>query len=202
MLTYDTGEQTMSIYKALAQAKAKIKSPKKENKNPFYNSKYADLETIKEAVDPALTEFGLMIVSRVTPISVITSLVHIESEQAIDSEFPFAPNLDAQKRGSEITYGRRYSIQALLDLVAEDDDGNQAAGKTQPDKPAKFDPFQKHREAMAWIPKIKNLPNLREGWLTFQTYKESFEKAGKINLYNEVGEAFKKKETELGGTGE
>lgn len=192
----------MSIYKALAEAKKKIKPFKKESDNPFFKSKYADLETIKQAVDPALSECGLMIVTRVTPVSVITSLVHIELGDYIDSEFPLTPNLDAQKRGSEITYARRYSLQSLLDLVAEDDDGNMAGGKTQPDKPAKFDPFQKHREAMAWIPKIKNLPNLREGWLTFQTYKESFEKAGKINLYNEVGEAFKKKETELGGTSE
>ena len=191
----------MSIYKALAEAKAKIKSPKKENKNPFYNSKYADLETIKEAVDPALTEFGLMIVSRVTPISVITSLVHIESEQAIDSEFPFAPNLDAQKRGSEITYGRRYSIQALLDLVAEDDDGNQAAGKTQPpaDEKKGFDPFETHRKALAWIPTIQDPIKLTEGWLAFQTHKENFEKAKKADLYNEVANKFKDRETILKG---
>jgi len=186
----------MSIYKALAQAKAKIKSPKKENKNPFYNSKYADLETFKEAVDPALTEFGLMIVSRVTPISVITSLVHIESEQAIDSEFPFAPNLDAQKRGSEITYGRRYSLQALLDLVAEDDDGNQAAGKTQPPANEKksFDPFETHRKAMAWIQTVQDPAKLTEGWLAFQTHKENFEKAKKNNLYEEVVSEFYERE--------
>lgn len=189
----------MSIYKALAQAKAKIKSPKKENKNPFYNSKYADLETIKEAVDPALTEFGLMIVSRVTPISVITSLVHIESEQAIDSEFPFAPNLDAQKRGSEITYGRRYSLQALLDLVAEDDDGNQAAGKTQPPTNEKkgFDPFETHRKAMAWIPTVTDSSILAQGWVIFQTHIENFEKAKKTDLYEQVIKEFEHREAVL-----
>lgn len=191
----------MSIYKALAQAKAKIKPFKKENDNPFFKTKYADLETIKQAVDDALKECGLMIVTRVKPTSVVTSLVHIESEQAIDSEFPLALNLDAQKRGSEITYARRYSLQALLDLVAEDDDGNQAAGKTQPPANEKkgFDPFETHRKALAWIPTIQDPVKLTEGWLAFQTHKENFEKAKKADLYNEVANKFKERETILKG---
>jgi len=46
-------------------------------------------------------------------------------------------NLKAQDLGSEITYFRRYSLQSLLALQAEDDDGNLAHGRTaQPQKPA------------------------------------------------------------------
>jgi hypothetical protein len=43
---------------------------------------------------------------------------------------------DPQKMGSMITYYRRYTLQSLLGLQAEDDDGN-AASKAKPTTPAK-----------------------------------------------------------------
>jgi hypothetical protein len=42
----------------------------------------------------------------------------------ISSSFPLNPNLDAQKKGSEITYGKRYNLVALFCIVEDDDDGN------------------------------------------------------------------------------
>lgn len=188
----------MSIYKALAEAKKKIKPFKKDSYNPFYKSHYADLDTIKQTVDPALSECGLMIVSRVTPVSVITSLVHIELGDAIDSEFPLTPNLDAQKRGSEITYARRYSLQSLLDLVAEDDDGNQASKVDAKTKPKdEFNPIAKHKSAMEWIPTVSDVTKLMQGWMAFQTFADSFKTAGKEALYNEVANKFKERESVL-----
>jgi len=43
---------------------------------------------------------------------------------------------DPQKHGSEITYYRRYTLQSLLAMQADDDDGN-AASKRTPPAPAK-----------------------------------------------------------------
>ena len=40
--------------------------------------------------------------------------------------------LDPQKLGSEITYYRRYTLQSLLGLQAEDDDANMTVKKTPP----------------------------------------------------------------------
>ena len=37
--------------------------------------------------------------------------------------------LDAQKKGSEITYYRRYTLTSLLGLQAEDDDGKRCKTK-------------------------------------------------------------------------
>jgi hypothetical protein len=36
---------------------------------------------------------------------------------------------DPQKMGSAVTYYRRYSIQSLFTLQAEDDDGEKAVGR-------------------------------------------------------------------------
>jgi len=188
----------MEIYKALAKAKTEFKAVKKESENPFYKSKYADLETIKSSVDEALAKNGLIIVSRVDLNCVHTSLVHLEKGDAIDSMFPLTPGLDAQKRGSEITYARRYSLQCLLDLVAEDDDGNQATGQaSKKEEPKKFDPFETHRKALAWIPTITDTTKLSQGWMTFQTHADNYKSLGKEALYNEVAVAFQKRELEI-----
>ena len=37
----------------------------------------------------------------------------------------------SQKRGAEITYGRRYNLQQILNIQAEDDDGNKASWDTK-----------------------------------------------------------------------
>ena len=39
------------------------------------------------------------------------------------------PLTDPQKIGSAITYYRRYTLQSLLGIQAEDDDANKASGK-------------------------------------------------------------------------
>jgi hypothetical protein len=193
--TLSVGRNQMSIYKSLSACKADFKPIKKESENPYFKSKYADLETIKSSVDSALLKHGLVIVSRIADGNLHTSLVHIESGDAIDSVFPLTPGLDAQKRGSEITYGRRYSIQCLLDLVAEDDDGNQAVSK--PEQPKRFDPFEVYRKALAWLETVKDSTKLAEGWMSFQTHADNFKSAKKEDLYNQVADAFRKKELEL-----
>jgi hypothetical protein len=194
----------MSIYKALSSAKGEFKPIRKESENPYFKSKYADLETIKGSVDQALAKHGLVVVSRIADGNLHTSLVHIESGDAIDSVFPLSPGLDAQRKGSEISYGRRYSIQCLLDLVALDDDGNEASALSQPTKqapPAKkeapFDPIEKHKKALAWCQNVTELTKLGEGFMLFQTHKDNFEKAEKLDLYNQVIEAISKRQALL-----
>jgi hypothetical protein len=58
-----------------------------------------------------------------------TKLFH-ESGEYIESTYPIAYDTNPQKRGSEVTYARRYAICALLNITADtDDDGNGAAVK-------------------------------------------------------------------------
>ena len=50
---------------------------------------------------------------------------------SIESSLKLTEGLDAQKKGSEITYYRRYTLTSLLGLQAEDDDGNAAKKKSK-----------------------------------------------------------------------
>lgn len=120
-----------SLAKALAAARSQFSPVKKDCKNPFFNSKYADLSNVLDAVTPALSKNGLaltQLVSRGDTGPIITSMLVHESGEWISEalEIPAAKQ-DAQGMGSATTYGRRYGAAGLLSVAAEDDDdGNQA----------------------------------------------------------------------------
>ena len=61
-------------------------------------------------------------ISNVEGVSYLeTSVYDIESEEAIKSSFPIT-NPDPQKFGSAMTYGKRYNLSALLNIVSDEDD--------------------------------------------------------------------------------
>jgi hypothetical protein len=106
---------------------------KKDKDNPFFHSKYADINSMLEQVKPILNKHGLVVTQ---PLSVVegrlginTVIMDAESEEGISSSCVLPDISDPQKVGSAITYFRRYSLQSLLALEAEDDDANMASGK-------------------------------------------------------------------------
>lgn len=117
---------------ALVQAQSKMSNAVKDSKNPFFKSKYADLNAVREACLPALNESKIsvlqLIINKENKNYVETILLH-ESGEWISSETEIKnskPN-DPQAEGSGITYARRYGLQSIVCLGAEDDDGNLAS---------------------------------------------------------------------------
>lgn len=101
-------------------------------KTQGYNYRYADLSTILDVVRKPLADVGLIVVqlldnnAELVPV-VITRLYHV-SGQYIESSLAIKPNKqDPQGCGSSITYARRYSVLAILNLAPEDDDGAEAS---------------------------------------------------------------------------
>ena len=128
------------------------------SENPFFKSKYADLSSVWDVSRKPLTDNGLAIVqtmgiSEMGGPVVITTLLH-ESGQWIRGTLPINPvKEDPQALGSAITYGRRYSLSAILGICPEDDDGekgmSRSAKKTQkkaPKEQPKPDPDKKDGE--------------------------------------------------------
>lgn len=113
---------------AICEFKKKAITIKKETTNPFFKSKYADLATILDAIEVEAANCGIVIVSGlvVGDTTVLqTTLSHKDSAETIISTFPVI-GTKPQEIGSSISYARRYNIQSLLNLAAEDDDGNAA----------------------------------------------------------------------------
>ena len=128
-----TSEKVDTILPALMAVKNRLQSVTKKTNNPFFKSKYADLNTYLDEVEPHLAENGLMLLQPVTinnGINVVSSIIMNKDGQFVTSEMTVvAKELDMQKLGSAITYARRYTLGSLLSMKAEDDDGNSASGK-------------------------------------------------------------------------
>jgi len=103
-----------------------IGSISKDSKNPFYNSKYFDINTLIKQLNPFLEKHKILLLQPIINNEVKTILQCIDDNSFRDSSLPLSTNLDAQKKGSEITYFRRYTLASLLGLQAVDDDGNLA----------------------------------------------------------------------------
>jgi hypothetical protein len=121
---------------ALAKAQGEMEGASKDRKNPAFNSKYADLASVWDAVREPLSKHGLSIVQLPCPalageVGLVTTLLH-ESGESISQVFymPVKDAKNAQAVGSALTYARRYALMAVCGIAPEDDDGNVAAGRT------------------------------------------------------------------------
>lgn len=96
-------------------------------------SKYASLTNVVQGVQQALSAndfvlFHTMRTGGAASACMETVLLHKSGEHISSTiEVPIAKLNDPQAYGSAMTYGRRYSIMALLGLVTEDDDGQSAS---------------------------------------------------------------------------
>lgn len=129
-------EKTNFISAFLA-AQKEMGDAKKDNTNPFFKNKYADLNSIREASIPVLNQYGIAVLQPIVQKEgksyVRTILMHTSGESIEgDVEIVFAKVNDAQAQGSGITYARRYGLQSLVNIGAEDDDGNKAANDPKP----------------------------------------------------------------------
>lgn len=118
---------------ALIAAQKELPKVEKDKVNPFFQSKYAGLDTVLPAVLKVLTDHGLGLVQSVGSdqnggSTLSTMLVHESGEWLKDTQPLLLVKSDPQSQGSAITYGRRYAAMSILGLVAdEDDDGNAAS---------------------------------------------------------------------------
>jgi hypothetical protein len=129
-------EEIDQLATALSLAQSELEGAKASSTNPFFNSKYADLNAVMEASLPSLSKNGLSVVqgTRFCDITngfyVSTTLMH-KSGQWIKSEtrMPIGGKKDAHAIGAAITYGRRYGMAAMVGIAQADDDGNSATDK-------------------------------------------------------------------------
>lgn len=127
-------ETITKIAPALLQAQKSMGNASKGAANPFFKSKYADLNAIREACMPALNENGILVLQGTTVENgkayVETTLLH-ESGEFLSALTEIIANKqnDAQAHGSGVSYARRYGLQSFLCIGAEDDDGEKAHGR-------------------------------------------------------------------------
>ena len=130
-----------NISQALLKAQRNMGNATKGASNPFFKSRYADLNAVREAVLPSLNENGitvlqLMVPGLTNPVTgemkeyLRTLLLHESGEMlSSDTEIVCAKRNDPQSYGSAVSYARRYGLQAMLCIGAEDDDGEKGMAR-------------------------------------------------------------------------
>jgi len=107
---------------------------KATKENPFLKNKYVDYNHVVSQCRPGLQKHGLQVKQSTCVIEstgkagIYTKLTHKSSRQFYSSITPLThKENDPQSQGSAITYMKRYSYIAMLDLLVDaDDDGNLA----------------------------------------------------------------------------
>jgi len=120
---------------ALAKAQGEMKSAEKNRTNPFFNSKYADLDSVFEAIRAPLSKHGLAVTQIImggdAGIMILRTYLMHSSGEFVSSDLPIKPaKQDAQGIGAYITYMKRFALSAIIGVSTDDDDdGNAATGK-------------------------------------------------------------------------
>ena len=119
------------LTESLLAAQAEMKNPNFDSENPHFKSKFASLAAVRETVMPVLHKHGLLLTQFPKSFDgycgIVNRLMH-KSGEWLEEEclLPLDKN-NAQGAGSAITYARRYSLQSIAGVVAEQDDDANAA---------------------------------------------------------------------------
>ena len=149
---------------ALNKAQAAMSGAKKSAANPFFKSKYANLEEVIACIKEPFESNGLSFMQ--FPITeddragVETIVMHESGEWLSGSFMLKCSKLDPQGMASAITYARRYGIQSIAGIPSEDDDGN--AASQAPKKPA-----MTPKQAVAKLSSAKSQEDLVAVWNSF-----------------------------------
>lgn len=162
------------IIEAYNKLVLEINALQKDKDNPYFKSKYVDLNQILDEVKKKVQDAGFSmpqtiknsVVNNEVKTYLHTELIWIETGDVfLDCDLPLVGIGDMQKLGSAITYARRYSLLPMLQLQCEDDDGNEASGQV-PEKKGydALETMDEFKEAISKAPAVKNLNALYYKW--------------------------------------
>lgn len=134
-----SSESVVNLNKALVAFQAELTSVSKDSENPYFSSKFASLAKVVSTAAPVLTKHGLAVMQILESDDksdlLTTRLAHVSGEWIEGTVRLHMNKNDAQSFGSAASYARRYAYQAILGLVAEDDDDGNAASVPPKRKP-------------------------------------------------------------------
>jgi hypothetical protein len=138
----DVLPKTETLYTKLWKAKQEIGKVTKGSNNPFFKSKYADLNALLEATEPILLKHGLIVLQPIVNACVCTRIIDIDNGEYVESSLALPIVSDPQKQIAGVTYFRRASLQSLLSMQAVDLDGNDIAAAVKETKTFPQDRFE------------------------------------------------------------
>ena len=119
-------DNTKDINTALSKAQGEFPAIGYNKENPYFKNKYADMDSIVRAIKPMLLKNGLSITQQTvltdTGATILKTKLRHNSGQWIETRARILPTkADAQSYASALTYMKRYSFMALLNITTTDD---------------------------------------------------------------------------------
>lgn len=137
-------ESVTEIAKALSAFQQQVEQPEKNAANPFFKSRYVNLESVVEAIRQYGPKNGLSFtqwpcVNDEGRVGISTLLLHTSGEWIeYDPVYMKSEKDTAQGAGSIITYLKRYSLSAIYGITSDEDDDGNFASSNQPKKTMDF----------------------------------------------------------------
>lgn len=127
----ETGNAT--LYEALAAAQAEMENAKFNRENKHFNSKYADMASVHDAVAPVLGKHGIAYfqTDHVIDSGPICRTTLRKGDESIVSDTPIivGDQTTPQAFFSARTYARRHGLAGIVGIASEDDDDGANAEK-------------------------------------------------------------------------
>jgi len=123
-MTMQTSDTLGKFATAMAKAQSMMGGATKGSRNPHFNSAFADLASVVNAVKGPLSTNGIAFVQMPSStgdlVSVTTRLVHSSGEWMQCTLSARPRKNDPQGVGSVVTYLKRYTLQAMCGVPSED----------------------------------------------------------------------------------
>ena len=149
-----------NIYTKLFNLQNELGAISKDATNPFFKSKYFDINSLIGQLKPLLQKYELVLLQPITD-NQVRSVINDLDGGSVESSIQLPNNLDAQKMGSAIT------LQSLLALQALDDDGNLASKGIVP-------PIESKPKLLDNTPQFKNAINALSQGKTINDIKKHY----------------------------
>jgi hypothetical protein len=180
-------ETISKIAPALVAAQSEMGNAIKDSTNPFFKSKYADLNSVREACIPIFNKHKIVVLQPTVYIDgkpfVETMLLHESGEFLTGvTEIVFNKQNDAQAHGSGVTYARRYGLQSFANIGCDDDDGNSASAPAQKQEPKK--PFlekgtEAWKKAVDFMLKGGNISDIKKKYQILEMHENELTELNK-----------------------
>ena len=169
--------KTQSINEKLFNLQQEIGAVSKDAKNPFFKSKYFDVNSLIKQLQPLLKKNRLLLLQPIEEDMVMSKLICVDDGGSVISGLKLPAISDPQKLGSCITYYRRYTLASLLGLQAVDDDANLASSHNTS--------VASNNEELPWLnenaPQFKAVKNaLVQGTATLADVRTKFKVSKKV----------------------
>ena len=126
-------DSTKTLWGAIYNVQSKIAHVRTDSRNPHFNSTFASLEAVLDALKPLWIAEGLSATQELVLVdlrtTVKTTVFHHSSEtMAVFYHTADNPKHDLNGCGGSFTYGRRMALKGIFGLAEVDDDGAYGSG--------------------------------------------------------------------------